>query len=114
MWITFLINCYKKIMNAVLVLLWIIVPVVGGVRGGLVGVLCGLAAVLVFEFLVMPPVFVLFEINENQKEMKKANSSEPAPGGEVYSVESGRGSGWNCAYCDAVQCDNCYLAGRMF
>lgn len=114
MWITFLINCYKKIMNVVLVLLWIIVPVVGGVRGGLVGVLCGLAAVLVFEFLVMPPVFVLFEINENQKEMKKANSSEPAPSGEVYSVESGRGSGWNCAYCDAVQCDNCYLAGRMF
>ena len=124
MWVTFLVNCYRKILNISLIALLIIAPIVGGVIGKLLGVLIGLAAVLVFEFFVVPPVIVLFEINENLKGNKKAENKtkevrvykaetkkeEPAPEYENR-VQS---NGWLCSHCGALnainntQCAACF------
>lgn len=73
-------------MNVLLIALFIIMPIVGGVIGKIVspyrqnytllGAVLGLVAVIIFEFLIIPPVFVLFEINENLKKSKENKKSE--------------------------------------
>lgn len=112
MWITFLVNCYRKIMNVLLIALFIIMPIVGGVIGKIVspyredciilGVVLGLVAAVIFEFLIIPPVFVLFEINEKLKiknpEEKKKVSEKIVAEAEHEKKESEE---WVCPFCGA-------------
>lgn len=92
MLITFLISCYRKIMNFLLKISFYAAPIIIGlvsavssyavkhsvwaVLGGfVVGAVFGFIGAVVAAFIVIPPVLVLFEINENlvkiHKEIKK-------------------------------------------
>lgn len=125
MLITFLVNCYRKIMNVLLIALFIIMPIAGGVIGKIVspyrenyillGVILGLVAVVIFEFLIIPPVFVLFEINEKLKtknpEEKKKISEKIAAEIEPPKKESEE---WVCPFCGAHNIANTTMCIACF
>lgn len=118
MLITFLVNSYRKIMNVILIALVIILPVVGGIVGKIfstlhqnyiiLGVLLGLAAVLILEFLILPPFFAIFEINRKLQEpvpQKKMNTSDTKKEEVKF---------WECTHCGAcnplseTRCQSCH------
>ena len=82
MLITFLINNYRKMVEFILWVFLIaaaIASIVMSVRGmGVIGIGVFIA-VLILELFILPPVLVLFEINENlvkiHKEIKKSESA---------------------------------------
>lgn len=118
-----LIYCYRHIMNVVLVLLLIAGPIAGGIIGKelstyranytMIGIFIGLLAVLIFDFLIMPPVMVLFEINKklSDKEKTTAKSNNIK---EETQTKPEKESGWLCSKCgnpndpDAKSCSVCF------
>lgn len=115
-----LVDCYRYIMNVVLVLLLIAGPIAGGIIGkelstyranySTVGILIGLLAALIFDFLIMPPILVLFEINEKFKKentiIKEKTKTEINPETKPMS--------WLCKNCGEVNSTESTACGKCF
>jgi mannitol-specific phosphotransferase system IIBC component len=119
-------------MNVVLVLLLIAGPIAGGIIGKelstyranytVVGILIGLLAALFFDFLIMPPVLVLFEINKKlsneneEKAMQKSNDTKEET--VVRSAKATESSKWLCSNCgtpnpaDKTSCSYCFTTRK--
>lgn len=127
-----LVDWYRYIMNVVLVLLLITGPIAGGIIGRristyradytVIGTLLGLLAVLIFTFLIMPPVLVLFEINKKlsneneEKAMQKSNDTKEET--VVRSAKAKESSKWLCSNCgtpnpaDKTSCSYCFTSRK--
>lgn len=115
-----LVDIYRKLMNIIIIAAFVLLPAAGWFIGKtfsdyshnytVAGILLGLLAALIFAFLIMPPILVLFEINEK---LKKENTIVKEKT-KTETKQEAKPTSWLCKNCGEVNpaestvCKKCF------